>query len=367
MLCAHWNSPSHQCIPQSIHIITWFSIAVRVDISPPVTGVVRDGILSDVDQSYSSSLTTVEANWNGFYDYESSIAQYAVSVYRQLVGETGADVAYRTVVDGDIDQISLTHFSFTNGDRIFVEVEVTNGAGLMGVARSDSYVIDLTPPQVSYINDAEMISDFEYQSSNSSYSVSWNVTDMESGIARIEGAIFEVHEGRRMRVYPSSLQPLVSLSPFQSTWTISDGLSLNAGARYFASLAVTNGAGIRVVYESNGIVVDPTPPIIQRVYVSTDTYISDSESAGVTVIADPDRIEVQWVAFDPESGISGYRVGIVDGNGTFVVNVSFGDTQGGVIEGAASVLNSDETYRVAIVAINLGRQESELAYSNPFR
>ena len=346
---------------------TMFFFAVRIDISEPVIGVVYDGILSNVDQSYSSSLTTVEANWNGFYDYESSIAQYTVSVYRQPEGAATANAVYSMVVDGSTNEISLTYFSFTNGDRIFVEVEATNGAGMMASARSDGYTIDLTPPQVSYINDAELSTDVEYQSSNSSYTVNWNVEDMESGIDRIEGALYEIREGRRMRVYPSAPLQRVSLSPMQSSWTIRNGLTLNVGARYIASLAFTNGAGLRAVYESNGIVVDPTPPIIQRVFVSTDAYIGDSASDTVTIIADPDSIEVQWEAYDPESGISGYRGGIIDGNGTFVHNFTFGDTQGGVIEGAGSLLDSNETYRVVVVAFNLGGLESQPAYSNPFR
>ena len=340
---------------------------MRIDISQPVTGVVYNGIISNVDQSYSSSLTTVEANWNGFYDYESSITQYIVSVYRQPEGAATANAVYSTTVDGSTNQISLTHFSFTNGDRIFVEVEATNGAGLMASATSDGYTIDLTPPQVTYINDAELSTDLEYQSSNSSYAVNWNVMDMESGIDRIEGALYEIREGRRMKVYPSTPLQRVSLSPSQSSWTISNGLTLNVGAKYIASFVFTNGAGLRAVYETNGIVVDPTPPIIQRISVSTDAYIGDSVSDTITLIADPNSIEVQWEAFDPETGISGYRSSIIDSNGTFVHNVSLGDTQGGVIEGAGSLLDFNETYRVVIVAINLGGLESQPAYSNPFR
>ena len=335
-----------------------------------------DGPVENIDQSYSSSLTTVEANWNGFYDYESSIAQYTVTIYRRPIGAPMPDAVYLTVVEGNINQISLSQFSFSNGDQISVTVEARNGAGLTSTVTSNGYVIDLTPPQVSYIIDGQGSSgaqdDLEYQASNTTYDVSWEVRDEESGLTRIEGVIFEVRQGRRMKVYPSSpLQPTtVSTPPSpQSTWSIdSSELSLDTGVRYIASLTFTNGAGLRMVYETNGVIVDPTPPSIQSVFVSTSTYVEEQRADMITVVADPDSIQVQWMASDPESGISGYRVGIIDSNDSLVVEyVRFGNTYGGAIEGASSMLSPNETYRVALIAVNLAGEESMPIYSNQFR
>lgn len=344
---------------------------VRVDNTPPVAGIVYDGLIINVDQSYSSSLTTVEANWNGFYDYESSVARYTITVYRQSGGSLTMDAVYSTMVDGTVTHVSLTQFSFTNGDQIFVEVVASNGAGLTGTATSNGYTIDLTPPQVSNIVDGtDLNRDIDYQSSNATYSVSWDVTDDESGIAQIEGAVFQIREGRRMKVYPTSpLEPYITIPISQSAWSIGDELSLEVGARYIASIAFTNGAGLRVVYETNGVIVDPTPPTIQTVSVSTDTYVGDEDSENmVVVLADPDFIEAQWAAFDPESGISGYHVGIVDDNGTLVLDyIRFEKTDGGVLRDARSTLDSESVYRVAVIAINLAGQESRPAYSNKFR
>ena len=286
------------------------------------------------------------------------------------------DAIYLTVVEGNIYQISISQFSFNNGDQLSVTVEARNGAGLTSTVTSNGYVIDLTPPQVSYIIDGQGSAgaqdDLEYQASNTTYNVSWEVRDEESGITRIEGAIFEVREGRRMKVYPSSpLQPTtVSITPSpQSTWSIdSSELSLETGVRYIASLTFTNGAGLRVVYETNGVIVDPTPPSVQSVFVSTSTYIGEQGADMITVVADPDSIQVQWMAGDPESGISSYRVGIIDSNDSLVVDyVRFGNTYGGAIEGSGSMLSPNETYRVAVIAVNLAGEESMPVYSNQFR
>ena len=347
--------------------------AVRVDITPPVSGVVLDGLVNTIDKSYSSSLTMVEANWNGFYDFESSIAQYTVTVFHRSAGAPMEEAVYFTVVEGNVHQISLSQFSFANGDRISFTVEARNGAGLTSTIMSNGYVIDLTPPQVSYIIDglgSGSGDDLEYQTDNSTYTVSWSVRDEESGITRIDGAIFELREGRRRKVYPSSpLQPTVSLSPSpQSAWSISNELNLDIGARYIASLTFTNDAGISVVYETNGVIVDPTPPTVQSVSVSTSTYTGEDRSDMLTVVADPDSIEARWMAVDPESGISGFSVGIVDGNGTLVVDyVRFRKSYRGVIEGAGSMLNPNETYRIILIAVNLAGDESIPAYSNQFR
>lgn len=348
-------------------------LAVRVDVTQAVSGVVYDGPIENIDQSYSNSLTTVEANWNGFYDYESSIAQYTVAVYRRPLGAPMPEAVYFTIVEGNINQISLSQFSFTNGDQISVTVEARNGAGLTSTVTSNGYIIDLTPPQVSYIIDGRgsgPSNDLEYQTSNTTYDVSWDVRDEESGITRIEGAIFELREGRRMKVYPSSpFQPTVSIPPSpQSVWSISSELSLDIGVKYIASLTFINGAGLRMVYETNGVIVDPTPPVVQRVSVSTSTYIGEEGPDMITVVADPDSIEVRWVAVDPESGISSYRVGIIDSNDTLVVDyVRFENTYGGVIEGAGSLLSPNETYRVVLIAVNLAGEESMPVYSNQFR
>lgn len=343
---------------------------VRTDVTEPVPGVIYDGPTDSVDRAFSSSLTTVEANWNGFYDYESSIAQYTVTVSRRPDGAAIAEAVYSIVVDGNVNRISLNQFSFSNGDQISVEVEATNGAGMTAAASSDGYTIDLTPPHVSYIVDgSDPSGDLEYQVSNTNYTVSWDVRDEESGISQIEGAIFEIREGRRMRVYPPpQLQPSSSIPPTHSSWSISNDLTLDVGVKYIATLTFTNGAGIRVVYETNGVIVDRTPPIIQTVSVSSKTYIDGEGPEIATVLADPDFIEARWTAVDPESGISGYRVGIVEGNDTLVVAyTSFENTNGGVLEGARSVLDSDEVYRIVVIAINLAGEESMPAYSNQFR
>ena len=263
-------------------------------------------------------------------------------------------------------------FSFANGDYIFVQIDAFNGAGLVTAVNSSGIIIDLTPPQLVYIVDgSDPSNDLQYQISSTSLSTRWEVRDDQSGISQIEGAIFEVREGRKMRVIPNPFfddATTVTRPSGASSWPVND-LRLTSGSKYVAAISFTNGAGLRVQYESNGVIVDTTPPIVQRVSVLTDSY-TDAVSTNL-VLANPNQIEARWIAFDPETGIREYLVGVVDENSTFVTPggqdyISFGTSTGGLIENLALAPGSGP-YRVAVVGVNFAGARSAPFYSEPFR
>jgi len=244
-------------------------------------------------------------------------------------------------------------FSFANGDRIFVQIDAVNGAGLVTAVNSSGVIIDLTPPQLDYIVDGlDPSSDLQYQTSSTSIATTWQVRDNQSGILQIEGAIFEFREGRRIRVYPDPFftDVITEMIPQGSpNWEVNElnGLSLTSGSKYVAAISFTNGAGLRVQYESNGVIVDTTPPIVQRVSVLTDSY-TDTVSTNL-ILANPNQIEARWVAFDPESGIREYWVGVVNENLTFVTPggqeyVNFGTSKGGLLKNTALPPGSGPQY-----------------------
>ena len=60
------------------------NFSVTVDLTPPVQGSIRDGLLPEpMDLEFSSKPATVAAHWEGFYDPESGIEDYQVTVYRK--------------------------------------------------------------------------------------------------------------------------------------------------------------------------------------------------------------------------------------------------------------------------------------------
>lgn len=342
---------------------------VHIDNTPPLEGYIYDGLDLNSDMNFSSSFTNVYANWNGFRDYESGIMEYVITVYHQRYGSSDIEPVHIERVSEGTEQITLNHFSFSNGDLVVLQIEALNGAGLGVSINSTGYIIDLTPPEIAYFVDGgSPLEDLEYQNDTSSLEVSWDVSDDESGIVKLEGAIFEIREGRRMRIYPNAVQTdaqTVTITT-SNTWRLENILDLQPGSKYITALYVTNGAGLRVRYETNGVIVDSSPPVVESLSVSSDGYIGDTMSM-VTVITNPRRIELRWSAVDLESGVSGYRVGIVDENGTLVIPeyVEFGPTRGGIVE---SVLTPGESlYRGVVRAVNFAGEESDQFYSNAFR
>ena len=351
--------------------------AVRVDTSPPLTGYVRDGTDREIEVQFSSSQATVAANWGDFRDYESSISLYVVSVYRTRFAGAASELIFTEQISGAVNEFSRNHFALSNGDRIAVEIEAVNGAGNSVTMTSNGYVIDLSPPLVSNIVDGlDVASDLEFQNETTSLTASWSaVYDLESGIVRIEGAIFQLIGGRKSLVYPDPISSGAEtvLIPFnQNFWEVDGFLPLEPGSRYVAVVTFTNGAGLQARYETNGVLVDATPPFVESVSISSSDGFADYTDTGeqiLTAVTDLDRIELRWFAFDFESGISEYLVGVVDENSTFVTPgfaVFDGETTGGFLENL-SLPPGEETYSILLIAVNRAGMESEPAYSVPFR
>ncbi len=251
-----------------------------------------------------------------------------------------------------------------NGDLITVEVQAFNGAGLTSTQISNGIIVDLTPPRLNYIMDGlSFLSDELFQSNNDSLQVAWNVTDDESGLSLIEGIIFEITGSRRIPIYQSD-DTMVAIPP-TSVGTLSiDNLQLVSGLKYVISLTFTNGAGEKSVFETNGVTIDTSPPIVETVSITSDTYAISNAIDAIS-----ERIVARWYGMDPESGISHYIVGIVNENLTSVIsNETFsGSLFGGIIEDFSLLTPSSEELRLMVVAVNNVGLSSTPLYSAPFR
>ena len=287
------------------------------------------------------------------------------------MGSSNADVVYGERVLGNVKEIYWNYFSFSNGDFILVQVEAINGAGLTEAQSSSGYTIDLTPPELLFIVDGLNPSiDEAFQSSSESYLVSWSVSDIQSGISQIEGAIFELCDTHRVRIYPNPIltdSPTELIPVTETSWSVNN-LRLDSGAHYIASLTFTNGAGLRSMYETNGVVVDLTPPVIELVSVLSDTYIDSNAIDTTDVISNPSQINVRWSGLDPESGIAEYRIAVADESLALVTPyVTFeGSLTGGLIENV-SLTPGNALYSVVVVAVNMIGMQSDPIYSRQFR
>ena len=354
---------------------------VRVDISPPDSGTVQDGSDPGVDQSYSSSLTSVSAQWSGFSDPESGIDRYVLEVYRKpSLSAEPATIIHTDEVGGAESSVTWNHFSLGHGDKVYVSVTAVNGAGMSAITSSDGYTVDITPPELEGLIDGigGPADDLDYQTGLTSLFFSWVARDPESDISLIEVSVYEAYHGQRRLFHPnaSNDENTTSVDPSLTSESI-DGLNLTPGARYTVSLVITNGAGKQVSYETDGVTVDPIAPVVDSVTVVSDTCIleeaddggsdDDNSLLAVVVVANLNQVRLRWSGSDAIGKIAEYSAGIVqNGTAVFVKDyVGFGAALGGVIDGL--LLEDGETYQAVVVAKDTAGSDSVPTYSEPFR
>ena len=66
---------------------TFTHVTVYVDVTPPVKGLVTDGLNPDEDERYSSEASTVASTWKNFSDPESGLKSYLINIYRKPAGK----------------------------------------------------------------------------------------------------------------------------------------------------------------------------------------------------------------------------------------------------------------------------------------
>ena len=324
------------------------------------------------DALYSSDITGLTASWDGFYDYESGIKEYIIDVNHRRSGSDSYEVIHTVTVDSIVSELTWTHFSFANNDSIVVHVRARNGADrtMQTAVSSLPYTIDLSPPHLNYLVDGSDVSDdLDYQSLSDRLTVSWDAEDAESAIERIEIKVLEQFEGRRTLIYPDPfiLDSYDEISTELGTHTLYN-LSLSHGVRYVTVLTITNGAGLISEYETNGVMVDTSPPLVTSVSVEGAVTIDQDTGTGVVVVPSTEQVSVRWSARDTESEIAEILVGIVDENGTLVAPEMTGFpglSSGGVVQDLN--LTPGALYRAAVIAINNAQSESEAMFSQIFR
>ena len=338
-----------------------------IDSTPPNIGVVCDGLSPGVDLEFSSTAFTAQAHWINFTDDESSISHYVITVFYRAM-DSEYTLAYTKQLSNWTQEVTLDRFTFDTGYHVLLQLEAYNLAGLVTAVNTTGVTIDLTAPVVTSLNDvfATLSGDDEdYQSVNHTYNMNWNASDSESTIVRIDVALFEVSEGRRVVVYPNATRgyevlPDTMLTPTVHVWTVED-LNLTSGRTYVGSLLFTNGAGLQLRAETNGIIVDTNPPEFQSVRVVGTIGELSEDTVNITAT---DVIEGRWEATDRESNLIRYRAGIRNINSRFYITpnedelVDFGYSQGGIFSDLTLVIGN--FYQLEVLAIDQSGLFSEM-------
>ena len=283
-----------------------------VDLTPPDAGSIYDGLVTGIDLQYSSNAFSVQANWINFTDDESGISRYIIIVFYRAMGSEYT-LAYVEQLSNWTQDITIDRFTFDTGYHVLVQLEAYNHAGLVTAVNTTGVIIDLSPPVLTSLNDVSAPSlraDENYQNRNDMYNLNWEASDPDSDVVRIEAAIYEVTEGRRVLVYPNDTTGYEVLPDSGRLWT-TDGLNLTSGHKYVGTLLFTNGAGLQLRAETNGILVDTNPPELNSVEV---LGVTSDPIGGTYSVTSADVIEGRWQATDRESNLIQYRAGIKNTN-----------------------------------------------------
>ncbi|XP_078616233.1 uncharacterized protein LOC144884654 [Branchiostoma floridae x Branchiostoma japonicum] len=291
------------------------SDGVLFDATPPVEGTLRDGLEPDSDLAFSSEPSTVSANWDGYSDPESGIGDYAVTVQRthSLEGNrthSSEIIHEKTSVGPDASHINWHKFHLHHGDHVSVQLETTNQAMGSTVTSSDGFIMDLTKPVMVHLGDgAEPGEDRAYSADASRISANWIFEDQESGIEMYLITVFRKTVGAKRQIYPEREQH-VEIDGRENTWASPPHLSLIDGAQYIVRVAAVNGAGATTVHETNGVIVDTSPPEMLHVNIGVTAGEIEELEDGYVLHTDLQGIQASWMATDFESGVKSYWVAV---------------------------------------------------------
>ena len=98
---------------------------VKVDRSPPTTGVVRDGPSHGADLDFQADVDTLCVNFDGFTDPHSGVGQY-----QWIVGTgTGLDPVLVNLTEAEVsERVACANLSLTHGTTYYSTVTATNMA-----------------------------------------------------------------------------------------------------------------------------------------------------------------------------------------------------------------------------------------------
>ena len=266
------------------------SDGVMVDFTPPVfRRPVRDGL----DPSHDLRFTAdgfLSATWS-CEDLETSLQSVHIGF-----GLQPGDSGVMKFTDVPIQQTSFTiNRTLHLGYRYFATVKCVNKVGLQATSFSNGVVYDDSPPRPLYVRDGD------YQGPNTNVTVAFKFVDAESGISKFQvkvwgtdntGIVLDIHGPY---VFDGNVA-VISLQTRQE---------LVNGRKYVVNVTAINGAGFKATVESDGFVIDGTPPVCSSVWDGKEGYENDIEYAP----SQSKRI-ISWICHDKESPIVRYRFAV---------------------------------------------------------
>ena len=191
-----------------------------------------------------------------------------------------------------------------NNRRYFITIFVRNSAGLFTIKSSPPLLSDFEAPGNGFVMDGWGLNDAKYQSFSSLYRAHWyGFTDFSG----IETVYLGLSSKENSTICDVKEEQLVSSN---SNFHVLSGLSLVSGEKYYACLKLVDKAGNLAVFQSNGVLVDTSPPVAG--------YVSDGiPGQDIDVQTERSVLRASWGYFtENETMIVSYQLafGSIPGN-----------------------------------------------------
>ena len=267
------------------------SNGVLVDFTSPIfSQPVRDGKDPANDRSYISK-SVLTATWS-CQDPETNVSSIDIAFGLQP-GRADA-MSFTSLL------VSQTSFIIGHklqlGYRYFATVRCTNKVGLAALSFSDGLVYDNTPPSLVYLKDGD------YQSSNRTLVITFKFIDAESGVTAYNAQVWGHSASSSLDSYGSFVLP-----GNVTTATLHLSKELVGGTTYYVNVTAVNGVDLKATEQSDGFIVDMTPPICSRVWDGKDDCQDEQEFATTS-----SQFAISWECYDNESAIARYRFAVKD-------------------------------------------------------
>ncbi|KAJ7389340.1 hypothetical protein OS493_032197 [Desmophyllum pertusum] len=318
-----------------------------VDSSPPVITYIQHGVFGETLQHISTPFTT----FRSYFEVEDDLSK--VATYKVGVGSyAGADdvMTFQTV------SLSLPVSSLRanwtasntlpveNNRRYFITIWATNNAGLFTIKSSPPLLCDSEAPKDGIVLDGWGLTDAQYQSYASLYRAHWyGFTDFSG----VEMVYLGLSSKPNSAVCDVKKEELV---PANTNYHVLFGLNLTSGQKYYACLKLVDRAGNYAFFQSNGILVDSSPP--------HPGYVTDGRpDEEVDIQIESSVLRASWANFtEQETKIVSYQLAFGTSPGGQDAQEF---TEVGLVNTAASSrlkvseLTSGQRYYAAVIAYNV--------------
>ncbi|XP_076075248.1 uncharacterized protein LOC143046131 isoform X2 [Mytilus galloprovincialis] len=276
---------------------------VIIDNSPPVQGVVQDGVYEH-DIEYQSTRNYITAKWFGFVDSQSGIDHFVI---RAGTSKGSSDVYPPTSLTS-FDMVLLTALpnQLPLNHRIYISIRAYNKAGLYSESISNGFIVDISAPVIvekpslsghlgTFFDGTTVL--------RSAFRFQWNVEDSQSDIQK-------QYISLSSHIYGQFNTSSITVAGIIREYTLT-GLDFPDGGLYYIKLIVCNGAKICTESESDSIMVDTTPPTSGMFAVSTHHAANLQRHTIGSMSWSEYRINVALLGFnDLHSGIDKYYVSV---------------------------------------------------------